>query len=86
MLVAALPQSCAGGQDGQGHSRVHRRPRKDQSMGRTLADHSSSLPPGFYKRSVDVGVLHLACQAARALATTFMLSILAPAKWLAAML
>lgn len=54
LLAASMPQSWAAGQDGQGHSKVHRRPRKDQSMGRSLADHSSSLPPGFYKRSVDV--------------------------------
>lgn len=70
LLAAALPQSWASRQDGQGHSRVHRRPRKDQSMGRTLADHSSSLPPGFYKRSVDVRVLPPCIPGSHTLITT----------------
>lgn len=55
LLVCNLHGSLASGQDGNGNARVHRRPRKDQSMGRTLADHSMSPPPAsFLKRSVDV--------------------------------
>ena len=34
--------------------RVSRRARRDRIFSRTLSDHSSSMPHGFYTRSTDV--------------------------------
>ena len=37
--------------------RVSRRAKRDRIFSRTLSDHSSSMPHGFYTRSTDVGCL-----------------------------
>lgn len=59
-LLVLLAELSSGEALGSAEERkVSRRPRRDHVFSRTLSDHSSSMPHGFYSRSTDVSLLPL---------------------------
>ena len=63
-LVLLLSLLAASAELLSADRRVSRRARRDRIFSRTLSDHSSSMPHGFYTRSTDVSRQPSDCVAA----------------------